>query len=94
VLGAKIAQRQQLLPAPRRLPFAKAPIAKGFDRDQHNLWDTTKPEPDTGFDLKPPGRAVDTGTSTCVARPIRESDPAGKQPAVARDSTSSFGGMR
>ena len=49
---------------------------------------------DTGFDLKPPGRAVDTGTSTCVARPIRESDPAGKQPAVARDSTSSFGGMR
>jgi hypothetical protein len=40
VLGAKIAQRQQLLPAARRLPFAKAPIAKGVDRDQHNLWDT------------------------------------------------------
>jgi hypothetical protein len=42
VLGSKITQWQQLLLAARRLPFAKAPIAQAFDRNQHNLWDTTK----------------------------------------------------
>ncbi len=41
VLGGKIAQWWQPLPVTRRIPFAKAPIAQGFDRDQHNLWDTT-----------------------------------------------------
>jgi hypothetical protein len=41
VLAVKIAQWRQLLPPTLRNPFAKAPIAQGFDRDQHNLWDTT-----------------------------------------------------
>jgi hypothetical protein len=43
VLGVKIAQRRQPLPVTRRAPFAKAPIAQGYDRNQHNLWDTTCP---------------------------------------------------
>jgi bacterioferritin-associated ferredoxin len=41
VLGVKIAQWRQPPEAPRRIPFAKASIAQGFDRDQHHLWDTT-----------------------------------------------------
>jgi hypothetical protein len=40
VLAVKIAQWRQLLPPTLRHPFAKAPIEQGFDRDQHNLWDT------------------------------------------------------
>jgi hypothetical protein len=41
VLAVKIALSRQLLPPTLRHPFSKAPIAQGFDRDQHNLWDTT-----------------------------------------------------
>jgi hypothetical protein len=41
VLGVKIAQWRQPLRVTRRMPFANAPIAQGFDRDRHNLWDTT-----------------------------------------------------
>jgi hypothetical protein len=42
VLAVKIALSRQLLPPTLRHPFSKVPSAQGFDRDQHNLWDTTK----------------------------------------------------
>jgi len=41
VLAVKIAQRRQRLPPTLRHPFAKIPIAQGFDRDPHTLWETT-----------------------------------------------------
>jgi hypothetical protein len=43
VLDSKIALWQQRLPTVRRPPIPKTAIAQGFNRDQHNLWDTTYP---------------------------------------------------
>jgi hypothetical protein len=65
VLDVTIAPQNRLLPAVRRLPSPKTLIAQAFDRDQHNLQDTTN------FSQMTRGARVDGRESPSLAPPAR-----------------------